>query len=70
MKYTKVLEELTFGKHNDTPDSDYDAKELAIGIKIEKEHTDDPEIAKKIAKDHIAEKKNYYTLLKKYVETD
>jgi len=39
--------------------------ELAMGIEVEKEHTDDPEVAKKIAKDHLAEMPDYYTKLKK-----
>jgi hypothetical protein len=38
--------------------------ELAIGIKIEMEHTDDMEVAKKIAMDHLAENPNYYSDLK------
>lgn len=42
---------------------DADPKELEMGIKVEMEHTDDPEIAKKIALDHLAEFTNYYTLL-------
>ena len=53
------------GKHNDVPDSEFDPKELALGIKSELEHTNDPSIAKKIAKDHLMEKRNYYTLLLK-----
>lgn len=44
-----------------------DKKELELGIEEEKEHTDDPEIAKIIALDHLYAVKNYYTLLK-YVE--
>ena len=40
-------------------------KELAMGTEIEKEHTDNPEIAKKIAQDHLAELPDYYSRLKK-----
>lgn len=36
-------------------------KELALGLKIEGEHTDDKETAKEIALDHLKEDKNYYT---------
>jgi hypothetical protein len=36
-------------------------KELSIGTKIEMEHTDDKEEAKKIAMDHIKEIPDYYT---------
>jgi len=38
--------------------------ELAMGIKIEMEHTDNPAIAKKIAMDHLAENPKYYSDLK------
>ena len=56
------------GRHTDRPDSDFDADELAMGIKIEKEHTDSEAVAKEIAKDHLAEIPNYYTLLVKMEE--
>ena len=39
--------------------------ELKIGIEVEREHTDDLEVAKKIALDHLAEDSKYYTKLKK-----
>ena len=52
------------GKHRDTPDSDFDADELAMGIEVEKEHTDDEALAKEISKDHLAEIPDYYTRLK------
>jgi hypothetical protein len=38
--------------------------ELAMGIKVEMEHTDDMAVAKKIAMDHLAENPNYYSDLK------
>jgi hypothetical protein len=53
------------GKHNSVPDSFFNKDELELGIRIEMEHTDDPEVAKKIAKDHLAEFKDYYTRLVK-----
>ena len=46
-------------------EKDVDSKELAMGIEVEKEHTADPTIAKKIALDHLAEHKKYYTYLKR-----
>lgn len=46
-------------------EKDVDKKELEMGIKVEMEHTDDPEMAKRIALDHLAELKNYYSLLLK-----
>lgn len=44
---------------------DFDSKELKMGIEVEMEHTNDKELAKEIAMDHLAEFPNYYTLLKK-----
>lgn len=42
---------------------DVDPNELELGIAVEMEHTDNPEIAKEIALDHLAENGDYYTLL-------
>jgi len=53
------------GKHRDTPDSKFDKKQLAMGIKVEKEHTSNSAIAKEVAKDHLAEIADYYTRLKR-----
>lgn len=47
-----------------------DPKELEMGIKVEMEHTDDKEEAKKIALQHLAEVPDYYTKLKKHVESE
>lgn len=38
-------------------------KELAKGVKTEKEHTPKPHLAKEIALDHLDEDKHYYTKL-------
>lgn len=46
-------------------DDEFDEKQLEMGIKVEMEHTDDPEIAKDIAKDHLVEIPDYYTYLEK-----
>lgn len=45
------------------PDSDFNDKQLQKGLKVEMEHTDDKEIAKEIAKDHLTEDKDYYIKL-------
>jgi len=42
-----------------------DRREFEMGCKVELEHTDDPQIAAKIAMDHLAEHPRYYTKLKK-----
>lgn len=40
-------------------------KELEMGMKIEMEHTEDPDIAKEIAMDHLDEDPHYYKKIKK-----
>jgi len=47
------------GKYNKSKDTDVDNEkaELAAGRKVEKEHTSNPEIATRIAKDHLVESK-------------
>ena len=52
------------GKHNDVPDEDFNPDQLAMGIEIEKEHTDNEDIATAIAKDHLSESPDYYIKLK------
>ncbi len=48
----------------------FDPDELAMGIKHEMEHTDDPAIAEEIAKDHLAEDPQYYTNLAQIEKAD
>jgi Protein of unknown function (DUF5661) len=43
-------------------------QQLKIGAKVEKEHTSDTKTAKEIARDHLGEKPDYYTRLKKVEE--
>ena len=47
-----------------TTEKDVIPKELAMGIEVEKEHTNDEELAKEIALDHLTEIPDYYTRLK------
>jgi len=44
-------------------------EQLSMGIEVEKEHTDDVEVAGKIAVDHLQEDPEYYTKLKKMENT-
>ena len=46
-------------------EEDADPDELAMGVKIEMEHTTNPDVSKKIALDHLAEIPDYYTRLVK-----
>ncbi len=40
----------------------YNKRELKIGVRIEMEHTKSKKVAARIAKDHLREFDNYYTL--------
>lgn len=51
-------------KNKTTLSQEVNPEELKLGIEVEKEHTDDPDIAEKIARDHLAELPDYYTRLK------
>jgi hypothetical protein len=44
---------------------DFDSKQLAMGVKVEMEHTSDRHVAMEIAMDHLKEDPRYYTKLKK-----
>jgi hypothetical protein len=52
-------------KKGNIPDKMFNKLQLMEGIKVEKEHTDDVNIAKQIAKAHLVENPNYYKYLKK-----
>jgi len=45
--------------------SDFDSKQLEMGIKVELEHTKDEKLAREIAMDHLKEDPHYYTKLSK-----
>lgn len=63
--YSLLQDYLKVGKHRNEPDSKYDVEELKKGVLVEMEHSDNVDICKEIAKDHLSECKNYYTLLNK-----
>lgn len=46
------------------PDEDFDSEALAEGTKVESEHTDDDDVAREIAKDHLTEDPVYYKKLR------
>lgn len=48
--------------------TEVDPDELAMGVKVEMEHTPDPFVAARIALDHLAEIPDYYTRLAKMEE--
>jgi len=43
------------GKADDSEESDFPMDQLLKGIKVEMEHTDDPDVAEEIARDHLSE---------------
>lgn len=62
----KFADELSGGAADGMPDSRFNGNELAKGVAEEHEHTDNPVIAKEIAKDHLVEEgPRYYTELEK-----
>lgn len=52
-------EKVKGGFGDNKSDKDFDPEQLNKGIKIELEHTDDPEVAKEITKDHLTESKDF-----------
>lgn len=61
-------EKLDGGLADGKPDTAADPEQLDKGVETEKEHTSDPEVAKEIAKDHLAEDPKYYDRLEKMEE--
>jgi hypothetical protein len=57
------LSKLPGGVGDNTQTSQVDANQLSLGVQIEMEHTNDPDIAKEIAMDHLKEDPKYYTKL-------
>ncbi len=57
------LLKLPGGEGDSTPPDQVDPTQLSTGIQIEMEHTNDVEIAKEIAVDHLTEDPKYYTKL-------
>ena len=53
------------GKGDNKSPKNVDPKELAMGIKVEMEHTKNAKLAKEIAMDHLTEDSHYYSKLKK-----
>ena len=65
MKLEKLFHDYLYGEANKKgiTVNDVDQDQLRAGIKIELEHTQYPQIAMKIALDHLAEIPDYYTRL-------
>ena len=65
IKFKIAKDLLSGGAADNKPDSLYPPKELAKGKAHESEHVSNKQIAKEIAKDHLEERKDYYTALDK-----
>ena len=61
----RVKDRIPGGKADNMPDSAFSRKSLKAGVKVEREHTRNPAIAREIAKDHLKESPRYYRALKK-----
>lgn len=59
------LNKLPGGLADGADTSDFDQKELKLGIDTELEHTADKKLAAEIATDHLKEDPHYYTKLRK-----
>jgi hypothetical protein len=68
MKWANSLDELIEnweGIGKNLSGKDVDPEQLQLGIEIELEHTNDKDLAEKIALDHLYEDSQYYTKLQK-----
>lgn len=72
MNFKDFYPEFTGGQRKDSIEggvgdnvipSDVDVRELSIGVQVEMEHTNDPDIATEIALDHLKENPEYYSKL-------
>lgn len=60
-KLDEALDKLPGGLADNEPDSNFDQTELNMGIRHEMEHTQDEDLAREIAKDHLKEDPHYYS---------
>ena len=64
IKTSKYKDKIEGGKSDKKVPSDFPKKDIEKGIHVEKEHTNDPDLAKEITMDHLKEHKDYYIGLK------
>jgi hypothetical protein len=64
-KPKKVKDYIKGGKADNVPASQFLESQIKKGMKVEREHTTDPKIAREIAKDHLIENPHYYDYLNK-----
>lgn len=61
--YKLLNDFLAYGRWNDEGNPEVDAEELNMALKVETEHSGNDLIKRRIALDHLAECKNYYSRL-------
>lgn len=64
----KHVDRLPGGKADRDEPSDFPKEQIRMGVKVEREHTKNPAVAKEIAMDHLTEGRDYYTRLRKMEE--
>ncbi len=64
----KMADLIPGGKADGKTDKDFDSKQVAMGRKVECEHTNKPAVAAEITRDHLEEIPDYYTRLDKMEE--
>ena len=62
-KWKASRDMLPGGKGDNTTDAAFDPKEVQMGRQVEQEHTQNPNVAGEIARDHLTEDKKYYSKL-------
>lgn len=63
IEISENLNEMEGGKGENLDPDDVCPDQLEVGIAVEMEHTNDPDISKQIALDHLSEIDDYYTKL-------
>jgi hypothetical protein len=64
----EIEDQIEGGIGDETDPEDLDPEEYHAGEEVEMEHTNDPTIAREIARDHLTEDPRYYTHLKEMEE--
>lgn len=59
----KWKDKLSGGKADDKKPEDFDPDDIAIGTAVQREHTNNPDIATEISMDHLEEDPEYYNKL-------
>lgn len=65
MRLSELYNRIKGGLADNSKPSEFDNNQLKKGIKIELEHTNDKDLAKEIAMDHLKEDPKYYDKLEK-----